>query len=57
VDQVVEGVTTSACAQILAKVQGIEMPMFAAIDAVITGRLSPRDAVQKLMERTPKAES
>jgi glycerol-3-phosphate dehydrogenase (NAD(P)+) len=56
VDQVVEGVTTSACAQILAKRHGVEMPMFAAIDAVITGKVSPLDAVQKLMERTPKSE-
>jgi glycerol-3-phosphate dehydrogenase (NAD(P)+) len=56
VDQVVEGVTTSACAQILAQRHGVEMPMFAAIEAVINGQVSPRDAVQMLMERTPKSE-
>ena len=56
VGQVVEGATTSACAQILAKRHGVEMPMFAAIDAVIQGTVSPLEAVQKLMERTPKPE-
>jgi glycerol-3-phosphate dehydrogenase (NAD(P)+) len=56
VDQVVEGVTTSACAQLLAKRHEVEMPMFAAIDAVIHGHVSPLEAVQKLMERTPKSE-
>jgi len=56
VDQVVEGVTTSACAQILAKKHGVEMPMFAAIDAVINGQVSPLDAVQGLMGRNPKSE-
>ena len=56
VDQVVEGVTTSACAQILAERYKVDMPMFAAIDAVIKGQVSPMDAVRQLMERTPKAE-
>lgn len=57
VDQVVEGVTTSACAQILAGQHGVEMPMFAAIDAVIHGHVYPLEAVQKLMNRSPKPES
>lgn len=56
VDQVVEGVTTSTCAQILAKRHGIEMPMFAAIDAVINGQLPPMQAVERLMGRSPKTE-
>lgn len=56
VGQVVEGVTTSACAQILAERHGVDMPMFRAIDSVIHGHLGPMAAVQKLMERTPKAE-
>jgi len=56
VDQVVEGITTSACAQILAERHGVDMPMFAAIEMVIKKKVSPREAVQKLMERTPKSE-
>ena len=56
VGQVVEGVTTSACAQILSTRYKVDMPMFAAIDMVINNKVSPRDAVQKLMGRTPKSE-
>ena len=56
VDQIVEGVTTSDCAQILAKKHHVDMPMFAAIDRVIKGDVSPLDAVQQLMGRMPKAE-
>jgi glycerol-3-phosphate dehydrogenase (NAD(P)+) len=56
VDQVVEGVTTSACAQILATKYGVDMPMFAAIEAVVKKHVSPLEAVQMLMERTPKSE-
>lgn len=56
VDQVVEGVTTSACAQILAERYGVEMPMFNAIDSVIRGQLPPMDAVGMLMGRMPKSE-
>ncbi len=56
VDQVVEGVTTSACAQILAKRHGVDMPMFCAIERVIKGEVPALEAVQGLMGRTPKAE-
>jgi glycerol-3-phosphate dehydrogenase (NAD(P)+) len=56
VDQVVEGVTTSACAQILAKNHGVEMPMFQAIDDVINGKTPALEAVRNLMGRTPRSE-
>lgn len=56
VDQVVEGITTSACAQILAEKYQVDMPMFAAIEAVVKGKVPPIDAVQMLMGRTPKSE-
>ena len=56
VQQVVEGITTSACAQMLADRYQVEMPMFAAIQAVIKQKIAPLEAVQMLMERTPKAE-
>ena len=56
VDQVAEGVTTSECAQKLARLHSVTMPVFEAIETVIHGRLAPRSAVELLMERTPKAE-
>ena len=56
VHQVVEGVTTSACAQILSRQHKVEMPMFAAIDAVIHGKVAPMQAVEMLMDRSPKQE-
>jgi glycerol-3-phosphate dehydrogenase (NAD(P)+) len=56
VDQVAEGVTTSECAQKLARLHSVSMPVFEAIETVIRGRLAPRSAVELLMERTPKAE-
>jgi glycerol-3-phosphate dehydrogenase (NAD(P)+) len=56
VHQVVEGVTTSDCARILSEKYGVEMPMFAAIDAVVHGKANPLDAVQGLMGRNPRSE-
>lgn len=49
--QVSEGVPTSEATQILARQHGIDMPVFAAVDAVLTGRIAPRKAVALLMER------
>lgn len=49
--QVAEGVGTSDAAQLLAGRHGVEMPVFAAIEAVIHGRLSPAQGVSRLMER------
>lgn len=54
--QVAEGVPTSEAVQILAKRQGMDMPVFSAVEAVLKGRLSPSSAVAMLMERTPPRE-
>lgn len=52
--QVAEGVPTSEATLMLARKYGVEMPVFAAVDGVVRGRLTPRSAVQLLMERTAK---
>ncbi len=57
VGQVAEGVPTSECALVLARRNGLQMPMFEAADNVIRGRLRPLDAVSLLMERLPRSES
>jgi glycerol-3-phosphate dehydrogenase (NAD(P)+) len=51
VGQVAEGVPTSRAAMTLAERSEVEMPVFAAVDAVIRGLVSPRDAVTMLMDR------
>lgn len=55
--KVAEGVWTSRVVADRAKVLGVEMPIAAAVCAVLYGGLSPRDAVRALMERDPKAEA
>lgn len=55
--QVSEGVPTSKATQILARQHNIDMPVFAAVDAVLTGRISPRKAVALLMEKDVRSES
>ena len=50
--QVAEGVPTSHAAGILAQRYGVEMPVFAAVSAVLSGRVQPIQAVGMLMERT-----
>jgi glycerol-3-phosphate dehydrogenase (NAD(P)+) len=52
--QVAEGVPTSEAAQILARKHNVEMPVFAAVEAVIRGRIPPSQAVAMLMERAPR---
>lgn len=52
--QVAEGVPTSEAAQILARRHQVEMPVLAAVEGVLRGRISPRQAVALLMERAPK---
>ena len=54
VGQVAEGVPTSEAAGILARRYGIELPVLAAVEAVLRGRIVPAKAVALLMERTPK---
>jgi glycerol-3-phosphate dehydrogenase (NAD(P)+) len=51
IGQVAEGVPTAEATLALAKQTGVEMPVFAAVDAVIRGRLSPATAVARLMDR------
>ena len=54
VGQVAEGVPTSEAAQLLALRHGIELPVLAAVEAVLRGRLTPQMAVATLMDRVPK---
>lgn len=52
--QVAEGVPTSEAAQLLARRHNVEMPVLAAVEGVLRGRISPRQAVTLLMERAPR---
>ncbi len=54
IDQVAEGAPTSEATQVLARRHGVEMPVFAAVEAVIRGRITPGQAVGMLMDRAPK---
>lgn len=56
VGQVVEGVSTSTSVQQLSRLNQVEMPVFAAVDSVIHGRLEPLAAVGMLMERDTPTE-
>ena len=56
VGQVAEGVPTSEAAQILGRRHGVELPVLAAVEAVLRGRIPPQRAVELLMERAPKME-
>ena len=55
IGQVAEGVPTSEATQVLSRKHGVEMPVFAAVEGVIRGVISPSQAVAMLMERAPKA--
>lgn len=57
VGMVVEGINALPAAIRLAKQYDIEMPLTFAADAIIRGKISPADAVRKLMEREKKNES
>ena len=52
--QVAEGVPTSHAAGALAIRHNVDMPVFAAVEAVLTGRVEPIRAVGMLMERSSK---
>jgi glycerol-3-phosphate dehydrogenase (NAD(P)+) len=54
---VAEGVPTAAVALQRAQALGVEMPITAAVVAVLQGRLAPAQAVAALMAREAKAES
>jgi glycerol-3-phosphate dehydrogenase (NAD(P)+) len=51
VGQVAEGVPTAQATMSLAARHGVEMPVFAAVEAVVQNRISPLQAVGLLMER------
>jgi len=56
IGQVAEGVGTAEAATMLARRHQISVPIFEMTDAVIRGRLHPRDGVTMLMDRMPKSE-
>lgn len=53
---VVEGVATTKSVMALARRHGIEMPITAAVHAVLFEGLDPRGGIARLMEREPKRE-
>jgi glycerol-3-phosphate dehydrogenase (NAD(P)+) len=53
---VVEGVATTESVMQLARLHEVEMPITAAVHAILFGGLRPRDAIRTLMERRQKAE-
>jgi glycerol-3-phosphate dehydrogenase (NAD(P)+) len=53
---VAEGVWSAPAVAGRATALGVEMPLTAAVCAVLDGRLSPRDALQRLLAREPKSE-
>jgi glycerol-3-phosphate dehydrogenase (NAD(P)+) len=55
--EVAEGVPTARAASELAVGHGVDMPITFAIDAILAGRISARDAVAALMTRELKEES
>ncbi len=53
----VEGVFTAAAAIRLAREAGVELPICAAVDAILAGRLDIADALEALMRRPLKMEA
>jgi glycerol-3-phosphate dehydrogenase (NAD(P)+) len=53
---VAEGVLCAAAVGNLAKRLGVEMPITSMMGEVLTGKLSPQEALKKLMGRDPKIE-
>jgi glycerol-3-phosphate dehydrogenase (NAD(P)+) len=53
---IAEGVETTAAAVDLARKYNVDMPITHHMDSILRGRLSPRDAIRELMERTLKNE-
>ena len=54
---VVEGVPTARSISQLAEQHNVDMPITKAVAAILDGRMSPRDAIDALMNREPKAEA
>ena len=53
---VVEGVPTTKSMMTLASVHNVEMPITAAVNAILFEGLSPKKAIDSLMQREPKPE-
>jgi glycerol-3-phosphate dehydrogenase (NAD(P)+) len=53
---VAEGVSSARATLARAKSCGVEMPITAAVDAVLDHRITPQQAVEQLLARDPKAE-
>ncbi len=53
---VAEGVKTTAATVALADRYGVEMPIAQQVHRVLEGRVSPREAIRELMDRTLKDE-
>ena len=53
---VVEGVPTTKAVATLAERHGVDMPITRAVKAILFDGLTPREAIQTLMEREKKAE-
>lgn len=54
---VAEGVLCAAAVSDLAKRLGVEMPITTMMSEVLSGKLTPKEALKKLMGRDPKIES
>jgi glycerol-3-phosphate dehydrogenase (NAD(P)+) len=54
--EVAEGIKTTASAVTLAQRHGIEMPITFQVQRILQDQISPRDAIRELMERTLKQE-
>ena len=53
---VAEGVKTTAATVALSRRLGIEMPITHQVHQILQGKITPRDAIRELMERTLKNE-
>jgi len=53
---VAEGVHTAAAVEARALQLGVDMPITGAVCAVLSGNISPREAVEQLLARDPKGE-
>ncbi len=52
-----EGATTASALLQMAGARGVDMPIAASVEAVLAGRLTPRDAVVALLARPAKGEA
>jgi glycerol-3-phosphate dehydrogenase (NAD(P)+) len=53
---VAEGIKTTEAVYKLSKKLGVEMPLTEIVHLLLLGELSPKEALRRLMERTPKPE-